>query len=175
VSSGEQDVLTAFARVSVESLQEWGSGRLEYRRGEDASSGSGATSIRDAVTATLTLGIPTSLWELRVRGNWNQRETVERLAEIAVVAAPSTVPAGAGVFFAEADGLVVIDRSRRRVTQYWLDLALRRRLLDSLSIEVSGRYLYQERHGTAITGDEFDNWSGSVMLRYEPHWLTYDW
>jgi hypothetical protein len=81
----------------------------------------------------------------------------------------------AGIFFAEAEGLVVVDRARRRVVQYWTDVAVRRRLLDSLSIELSGRYLRQERYGTSLTDDEFDNWSGRVMLRYEPAWLRYDW
>jgi hypothetical protein len=174
-SSHTESTLTAFAHASIENFQEWGSARLAYRRGEDASSGSGATSIRDAVTATLTFGIPASLWELRLRGNWNQRETVERLDSVEAIAGPSTVPAGAGIFFAEAEGLVVVDRARRRVVQYWTDVAVRRRLLDSLSIELSGRYLRQERYGTSLTDDEFDNWSGRVMLRYEPAWLRYDW
>lgn len=172
--SGTEQHLTGFARLGVRKEESWGYAGLDYFRAENASSGSGATSIRDSLTGTLQLEWGTR-WSLRLRGNWNQRETVERLSRVAVVAGPSGVPAGGGLFFAEAQGLVIVDRSHRNVTQYWGDVTVDRELTDSLSAEFSVRYLYQDRDGSGSTEDHYDNWRGGVMLRYELPHFEYAW
>lgn len=154
--------------------ESWGYASLGYLRAEDASSGNGATTVRDSLTATASFGGDTR-WNLRLRANWNQRETVDRIAQSDVVAASSGIPAGGGLFFAEADALVVVDRERNKTTQYWFDATLRRPITRAISIQLEGRYLHQDRSGGGSDQDDFDNWRGGVTLSVEfPH-IEYGW
>jgi hypothetical protein len=169
IDEEEQD---GFARASVRHQQEWGFGSLEYVRGEEASSGSGATSIRDSVTGIVQVEAGES-WSLRFRGNWNQRETRERLDRTEVVAGPSASLSPSGVPFAEAIGFVVVDRARRHTTQYWADARLSRRIFRSLSADAEIRYLNQHRTGDFSDTGDYEDWKGILTLRYELPSLDY--
>jgi hypothetical protein len=170
--SGSDDTLTAFARAELRQQEDWGYASLEYFRSEDASSASGATSVRDSVTAAFSLDAGTR-WSFRLRGNWNQRETVDRIPRTEVIAGPSPVFAGGGVFFAEAEGLVVVERTQRTVTQVWTDARLQRRITHALSAEIEVRYLYQDRDGSGPGADSFDDWRGTFMLSYSLPTIEY--
>ncbi len=168
--ASQSQIATAFARVLVSRDFGWGVADFDYFRAEDASSGSGATTIRDSVTGSLLIG-GTGRTSLRLRANWNQRETVDAVDRFSIVAAESGEPAGGGLFFAEADALVVVDNGRLRTTQYWLEATLRRRIFDPLTVELSFRYLHQDRVGPALVGVEsFDDVRGGILFRFEfPH------
>jgi hypothetical protein len=170
--SVDDEDLDGFGHLLVRQQEEWGFGSLEYFRGEEGSSGSGATSIRDSVTGTVQLEAGDT-WSLRLRGNWNQRETRERFDRTEVVAGPSPVSAGGGVFFAEAEGLVVVHRSRQKTTQYWADARLRRQITTALSADLGVRYLYQDRTGSFSNADDFEDWRGVFTIRYELPSLDY--
>jgi hypothetical protein len=164
--SQDDETFTGFAHVELRKLEQWGYGSLEYFRGEDASSGSGVTSIRDSLTATVELTMWAN-WSLRFRGNWNQREAVDRIDQADVAAGPSPFPSFFGANFAQAEGLVVVNRSRRKITQYWVDARLGRQITRALSAEVEVGYLLQDRSGAGSNTSDFDNWRGAFTLRYE--------
>jgi hypothetical protein len=167
--SREKDTLTGFARLLVRNEERWGYESLEYFRAEDASSGSGATSIRDSVTGTVEVEFGSS-WSIRLRGNWNRRETVERLDATDVIAGQSAVLSGTGFFYAESVGLVVVDRERREINQYSAEARLRRQITRALSADLTASYLYQDRDGPRGTSSDdrsYDNWRGVFALHYE--------
>lgn len=175
--STEDDGLNAFGSVLLRKDESWGYASLGYLRAEDASSGNGATTVRDSVTATASFGGDTR-WNLRLRANWNQRETVDRIDRTDVVAGPSAFPApppGGSLFFAEAESLVVVGRSRQKTTQYWFDATLRRPITHAISIQLEGRYLQQDRSGGGPDEDDFDNWRGGVTINVELPRIEYGW
>jgi hypothetical protein len=55
-----------------------------------------------------------------------------------------------------------------KVDQYWADASASRNLTDALSVELTFRYLRQERHkSTNFPSRHFETFSGYVGLRYE--------
>lgn len=164
---------TGFVRATVQKEESWGTTGLAYSRWEEASAGLGAASVRDSLTATLDL-VPRTHWSVRLRGNWNRREGSDTELS-AVRAGPGTVPTGDGRFFAEANGLVPgVADGRTVITQLWTDLRVLRSLLDDrLSLELGFRYLHQEREGFEGGTTEFDNFIGTVGLRYELRPIRY--
>jgi hypothetical protein len=174
-ASTDDEMLTALGRVLLRKDESWGYASLGYFRAEDASSGSGATTVRDSVTATLSLG-GESRWGLRLRANWNQRETVDSIETADVVAGESPILVGGGpLSFAEAEALVVVSRNHRKVTQYWGEVMLLRRISKAISVELAARHLQQDRSGTDTANDDFDNWRGSLTIRVELPHLDYAW
>jgi hypothetical protein len=176
--SYDDDVLDGFARFLARHEEEWGSESIEYFRGEEASSGGGATSIRDSVTAAVELDAGDN-WSFRVRGNWNQRETRERFDRTEVVAVQSAriadtfQPLAEAQGGLEAQGLIVVARERRKTTQYWADARLRRQITPALSADLELRYLYQDRSGSFSDVNDFEDWKGVITLRYELPALDY--
>jgi hypothetical protein len=170
--SFDDDVVDGFARFLLRHEETWGSESIEYFRGEEASSGGGATSIRDSVTGAVELEAGKS-WSFRVRGNWNQRETRERFDRTEVVAAQSARIADTLQPLAEAQGLVVIARERRKTTQYWADVRLSRQITTALSADLEVRYLYQDRNGSFSDVNDFEDWKGVFTLRYALPALDY--
>lgn len=163
----EEDIeVTGFARVELRKTDRWGFASLAYSRWEEGSAGISSTAIRDSVTGTLQL--EPGVWIVRLRGNWNQREDATRTERSAVRAGPSSVPSSTPFFVAEATGLVPdAVTGTARITQYWFDVRVSRPLLlEQLTLEMGGRYLNQRRHGVGDTVD-FDNYIGTVGLRYE--------
>jgi len=171
--SYDDDTLDGFARFLLRHEEEWGSESIEYFRGEEASSGGGATAVRDSVTAAVELDAGKN-WSFRVRGNWNQRQTRERFDRTEVVAAQSTTTF-ADTFqpLAEAQGLVLVGRERRKTTQYWADARLRRQITTALSVDLEVRYLNQDKTGSFSDVDDYEDWKGVLTLRYALPALDY--
>jgi hypothetical protein len=164
----DQDIVTGFATMEIRKEDSWGYVSARYFRGEDASAGIGATTIRDSVTLTWALQ-PLFGFDLRVRGNWNQRKTTGASDRVAVSAGPSPIISAGGIPVAEANGLIDTGISSQvEITQYWADARATREIYDRLQLELGFRYLRQERieRPSALT-TSFDNIVGSLMLRYE--------
>jgi hypothetical protein len=167
-TSADQDLVTGFVTAEIRKEDSWGLVSLAYFRGEDASAGIGTTTVRDSVTATV---IVRPFWqvEVRMRGNWNRREATGATNRFAVRAGPSTIVAPTGDFVAEANGLIDTGlRTETEITQYWADLLATREIVDRLWIDLGFRYLKQERvERPGGTATEFDNYIGSLTVRYE--------
>ena len=68
-----------------------------------------------------------------------------------------------GVFFAQAQGLVVVDRSRRKTTQYWADARLRRQITHSrLGGPGKPAHRDQDRDGLGSQRGPFEDWEGHL-------------
>jgi len=166
-SQNDQNVFTGFANLEVRWEDSWGTASLGYFRGEDASAGIGTTTIRDSVTAVIQIQTFWSI-DLRVRGNWNQRQATGATNQFTTRAGPSTFPAPGGLFVAQANGLIDTGvATETDITQYWADVLATREVYERVWLELGFRYLNQERvdkPGSVTTS--FDNIVGSVMVRY---------
>jgi hypothetical protein len=164
---GDQTVLTGFAEAEIRWEDSWGIASIGYFRGEDASAGIGTTTIRDSVTAAIEFE---TYWQVdvRVRGNWNQRQATGATNQFTTRAGPSPFQTVSGLFVAEANGLIYTGvATETDITQYWADLRAGKEVYDRLFVELGFRYLKQERidrPGSFTTS--FDNLVGSLMVRY---------
>ena len=106
--------------------------------------------------------------DVRIRGNWNERQATGASNQFTTRAGPSTFVAPGGLFVAEANGLIYtgVD-TETDITQYSTDLLATREIYDGLTVELGFRYLNQERtdRPSSVTSS-FDNVTGSVGLRY---------
>jgi hypothetical protein len=163
--SSDDDFSTWFLAAELRKEFGWGHLSLNFLRAEDASSGSGATSIRDSLTGEVYF--EHGRWSARVRANYNKRKTTTNIDQSLVRAGASTVPTGTGLFFAESNGLIPNAVTRRpEISQYWIGGRLVRRMLDSVELELGITYLHQERREAPGVRTKFDNVTGVMTFRY---------
>lgn len=162
--------VTAFARAELRHEQDWGSAGVSYVRLEDGSSATGATTVRDSVTAEIRLEA-TGGWTTRLRGNWNKRRTIDELIDVEVTADDSGIASDGGANVAESSALIVVDLTEREVTQYWAELRVEREFRPDLLVELSARYLRQTRNDR----DTIDTFTGRLTLRYQVGSLDFPW
>jgi hypothetical protein len=163
--SSDDDFATWFLSAELRKDFAWGHVSLNFLRAEDASSGSGSTTVRDSLTGELAF--ERGRWSTRLRANWNQRLTTTNIDQSLVRAGASTVPTGTGLFYAEANGLIPNAVTRRpEITQYWVDARVIRRIMDSVELELGITYLHQERREAPGVRTKFDNVTGNLSFRY---------
>jgi hypothetical protein len=158
---------TFFMAAELRKEDSWGHASLEFVRTEDASAGSGFTTIRNSLTGSALYEYDEH-WSFRSRINWNRRTSEGRVLAPVVRAGESEVPVGfGGLFYAEANGLIP-NETESKVDQWWFDLLATRELTDHLQIEMMFRYQWQRTAASlGVPERTFDNLLGSLMIRYE--------
>jgi hypothetical protein len=162
--------VTFFIGAELRKEDSWGYASLDFRRTEDASAGSGFTTIRNSLTASSLYAYDEN-WTLGSRFNWNRRNATGIVHDPVLRAGDSGIPFDGFPFFnyAQADALIPNDRlSQSEIDQIWLDVIATRSITDHLSIELMFRYQWQQAAANLDFPERsFDNLLGSVMFRYE--------
>ncbi len=166
-----EQTLTYYSNARLVKRLRKGEISLAYVRSEDASSGLGASVIRDSVDLRIRWS-PARHWTLITSGNWNQQESLARYSRNEIRAADSLIPVSPTDpdTFAEADGLISqIVESAFKITQYRVLVVSQHVLSDRMSLGFTFRYIRQARDNTTLQQPttRLEGYIGTVSFHYQ--------